>query len=385
MAIPISYNLRNLAVRKTTTLLTALGIALTVAVLLSVLALVSGLRAAFEATGNPLHLLVMRKGASSELMSVVMRSTFQDIKSHAGIARMPDGTPMASLEMVTVIALDDEAGETNVNLRALTPVGIAMRGQIRLAQGRWFSPGKREVVVGKAVAERHPSARLGRKIFFGRGEWAVVGVMDGGRSAYNSEVFADLNLASADYQRTEALSSVLIRAEPEHLVALRRSLEDDRRLNALVQSEKEYYASQTTAAIPVQFMGMLVAVIMAVGSSFAAMNTMFSAVARRAAEIGTLRVLGFSRGGILVSFLIESLLLALAGGVAGCLLVLPLNNVTTGIGSFTSFSETAFHFYVSPAIMAAGVLFALIIGAIGGLFPAREAAKKEILSALRGA
>jgi putative ABC transport system permease protein len=386
VAIPITYNLRNLAVRKTTTLMTALGIALTVAVLVGVLALVEGLRTSFVATGHPFHVLVMRKGSTAELNSNFNRTSYQDLRPLGGIARTASGEPMASLEMVTVILLDQEtgAGAINITLRGVTPVGIEMREGLRLVQGRMFQPGRREVVAGKSIADRYPEARLGRKLTFGRGEWEVVGVMDGGRSAYNSEMFADLNQLSSDYNRPDVLSSALVRATDEAAMqALTNRLEGDPRFNVMAQTERAYYASQMTSALPIQILGYLIAAVMAIGSSFAAMNTMYAAVARRASEIGTLRVLGFSRGGILVSFFLESLLLAALGGILGCLLVLPLNNISTGIGSFVTFSEMVFNFRITPRLMAVGVGFALLMGTIGGFFPARMAANKEILTALR--
>jgi putative ABC transport system permease protein len=205
MAIPIAYNLRNLRVRKGTTIMTALGIALTVAVLLSVLALVNGLRAAFVSTGNPVNVIVVRKGATSELVSGMTRELYQDLKLKPGIAGASTGHPMTSLEMVTVINLPSTDNPTgfNVNLRGLEPQGIAMRENLKIAAGRWFQAGHREVVVGKAIAERHPTARLGRHLRFGRGDWEVVGVMDGGQSAFNSEIFGDLNQISADFNRLD--------------------------------------------------------------------------------------------------------------------------------------------------------------------------------------
>lgn len=385
MAIPVSYNFRNLVVRKTTTIMTALGITLTVAVLLSVLALVNGLQTAFQSSGNPLQILVMRKGSNAELSSGVTREVFQDLKSMAGIAR-ENGQPMASLEMVTVINLPsvDSPEGMNVTLRGILPLGIEMRDGLKLQAGRWFRAGQREVVVGKSIARRYPGAHLGKKLRFGRGEWEVVGVMDGGQSSVNSEIFGDLNQTSSDFNRADGLSSVLVRATDAATVpALINSLNDDRRLGVVAQTEKDYYDSQTSSGAVLQYLGIFISVIMAVGSSFAAMNTMYAAVARRAREIGTLRVLGFSRGSILTSFLLESVLLSVLGGLLGCVLVLPLNNITTGIGSFVTFSEISFNFRVSPEIMAAGVAFALIMGALGGLFPARNAANKEILTALR--
>lgn len=386
MAIPLSYNIRNLIVRRTTTIMTALGVGLTVAVLLSVLALVQGLQTAFESSGDPLSVLILRKGSTSELSSNFTRTMFQDLKFKPGIRRDEKNEPMASLEMVTILNLAsvDAPDGMNITLRGLPPVGIKLREQVKLIEGRWFDTGKREVVVGKSIAKRFPDARLGGKLKFARGEWQVVGVMDGGRSAVNSEIFVDLNQASSDYNRSEVVSSALIRATDEVAVqALINDLNSDQKLNVSAQTEKEYYAAQTVSAAPIQFLGLFVSVIMAIGSCFAAMNTMYAAVARRAKEIGTLRVLGFARSSILTSFFFESVVLSMIGGVLGCVLVLPLNNIETGIGNFVTFSEIAFNFQVTPAIMAIGMGFALALGALGGVFPARNAARKEILTALR--
>ncbi len=386
MAIPIAYNLRNLSVRKTTTLMTALGIALTVAVLLAVLALVNGLRIAFAATGNPLNIIVMRKGSTSELNSGLSWGVLQDLKAKPGVAHTSAGEPMTSLELVTVINLPsvDNPSGFNVNVRGIQPLGISMRDNLTLSEGRWFQPGRREIVVGKSIAKRHPDARPGKRLHFGKGDWDVVGIMDGGQSAVNSEIFGDLNQISSDFNRQDGQSSILLRAQDTSSVTpLINALKDDRRLNVDAVSEREYYDRQTAAGIPLQAMGTFVALIMAIGSSFAAMNTMYAAVARRAKEIGTLRVLGFSRGSILLSFFLESILLSAIGGILGCILVLPLNNVTTGITSFFTFSEIAFNFHVGPTVMVAGMIFAIVMGAMGGVFPARMAAKKEILIALR--
>lgn len=386
MKIPISYNIRNLIARRTTTIMTALGIALTVAVLLSVFALVEGLRTSLASTGDPLHLLVMRKGATAELNSSMTQEQFQVIKVKPGIAKLPNGEPMASLELVTVIVIEgpENPSGINISMRGLTTAGVAMRETIKVTEGRMFQPGKREIVVGKGVAKRYSTARLGSKIDLGRGQWEVVGIMDGGRSAANSEIFCDLAQLAADQNREAGLSSVLIRTTDEVAQqALINDLTNDRRLNVDAVTERAYYEAQTSSAAPIQFLGIFVAIIMSVGSSFAAMNTMYAAVARRSPEIGTLRVLGFSKPGILVSFMIESLLLSLLGGVIGCLLVLPLNNLTTGVGSFVTFSEITFDFRITPQIMLSGIIFALVMGLIGGLFPAFSAARKQILTALK--
>jgi len=386
MAVPFAYNLRNLQERKTQTLMTALGLALTVAVLLSVLALVAGLRETFRASGDPLNILVLRKGATTELASNFDRSVFNDLKFKPGIARGPSGEPMASLELVTVINLEspEHPEGMNVNFRGLTPLGVSMRRGLVIERGRWFRPGFREVVVGHSVATRFPEVGLGGKVRLGRGDWEVVGVMRAGESSINSEIYCDLNQVAGDETRSDVLSSALLQAsDPVGKAALIQDLSDDQRLNVDAIGETDYYERQTRSSAPVQFVGLFVAGLMAIGSSFAAMNTMYAAVSHRSREIGTLRVLGFSKSEILLSFLMESLVLAALGGILGCLLVLPLNNLTSGIGSFTTFSETTFQFRVTPAIIGIGILFAGFMGAVGGLFPASNAARKEILVALR--
>ena len=385
MAIPIAYNLRNLVVRKTTTLMTALGIALTVAVLLAILAMINGLHATLSSTGDPLHVIVLRKGSESEIVSNFTRASYQDLKFKAGIATGKDGQPLASLEVVTVINLGSAEGQegTNVTVRGLPPAGLEMRPGLKISSGRWFEPGKREVVVGKPIASKYPEAAVGKKIRFGRGDWDIVGVMDAGDGGQGSEIWGDLNQVSADLQRVEVLSSALVQATDAIAAkALINDINNDQRLNMSAQSEVAYYEAQTVSAAPIEFTGIFVAVIMAIGSSFAAMNTMYAAVARRSREIGTLRVLGFSKGSILISFFFESVLLSALGGLLGCLLVLPLNGITTGIGT-ANFSETSFNFHVSPQIMLGGIVFAVVLGCVGGLFPARMASKKEILTALR--
>lgn len=386
MAIPIAYNFRNLVVRKTTTIMTALGIALTVAVVLAIMAMVHGLRTSLTSTGDPLHVLVLRKGANSELVSNFGREGFQTLKEKAGIARDSSGKPLASLELVSVVNLAsvDAPDGMNINIRGLEPIGIQMRRNLKLDAGRWFETGKREIVVGASIAKRFPDARLGKQLHFGTGDWEVVGVMSSGQSAVNSEIFADLNQLSSDQHRSQVLSSALVRAtDPVAADALVKGISNDQQLNMDAELEKTYYESQTSSGSLIQILGTFVGIIMGVGSSFAAMNTMYAAVARRSKEIGTLRVLGFSRFSILTSFLLESVLLAILGGAIGCLLVLPLNGTTTGVGNLMTFSETDFNLMVTPRIMLTGIVFAVFMGAAGGLFPAWNAARKQVLTALR--
>ena len=385
MLIPITYNVRNLLVRKTTTIMTALGVALTVAVMLGVGTLVEGLRTSLVAGGDPLHLIVMRQGSTAELVSIVSKEDFDVIKFSPGIAKR-DGEPMASHEVVSVVNLPlrgDASSEANISVRGLSPMGIKLRHDVELLEGRWFTPGKREMVVGRGVKGKRAGTDIGDTIFYGRGDWDVVGVFSAGQSSFNSEIWVDANLAGADLGRGSSLSSVLVRAEDSAAAAaLQNLVADDQRLGLEAERESEYYAKQMVSADPIRYLGMFVAVIMAIGSCFAAMNTMFAAVANRAHEIGVLRLLGFSRTSVLSSFVLESLLLSILGGLLGCVLVLPLNGLEGRIGNFVTFSETTFQFRLTLDYVVGGLLFAATMGIMGGLLPAWLAARRQVLRSL---
>ncbi len=385
MLIPITYNVRNLLVRRTTTIMTALGVALTVAVMLGVGTLVEGLRTSLVAGGDPLHLIVMRQGSTAELVSIVSKEDFDVIKFSPGIAKR-DGEPMASHEVVSVVNLPmrgDASSEANISVRGLSPMGINLRHDVELLEGRWFTPGKREMVVGRGVKGKRAGTDIGDTIFYGRGDWEVVGVFSAGQSSFNSEIWVDANLAGADLGRGSSLSSVLVRAEDSAAAAaLQNLVADDQRLGLEAERESEYYAKQMVSADPIRYLGMFVAVIMAIGSCFAAMNTMFAAVANRAHEIGVLRLLGFSRTSVLSSFVLESLLLSILGGLLGCVLVLPLNGLEGRIGNFVTFSETTFQFRLTLDYVVGGLLFAATMGIMGGLLPAWLAARRQVLRSL---
>ena len=254
---------------------------------------------------------------------------------------------------------------------------------LKIDSGRWFTPGRREVVVGKNIAYRYSGAQIGNKLQFGKGDWEIVGIMSQGSSAVNSELFVDLNQAASDYNRSEVLSSILIRAVDRAAVqSLVNELKADQRLNVDAITEQQYYENQMISAAPIRFLGTFVAIIMAVGSCFAAMNTMYACGATRARSGHAACARLFPRWhsvqllpGIAVAFGDRRFDRLHPG--------LPLNNITTGLGNFVTFSETSFSFRVTPAIMATGVLFAIFLGAIGGILPARMAARKEILNALR--
>ena len=386
MAIPITYNIRNLRLRLGATMMTALGIALTVAVAVFIMALLAGLKKAFVSSGDPLNVLVIRKASQTELQSGIDRDAYQTIKYLPGIAKDNSGEPLASGEVVVVIVIPrkDGTGETNVTVRGMSPVGFELRPNIKLVEGRWFNTGQREIVVSKSIRDRFRSAAIGDEIFFGKGKWKVVGVFDAGETAASSEIWADVNQMASDFDRSAAFSSVLVHAtDAVSAQALKNRMNDDQRLALDAYKETDYYAEQTKSGAPIQFVGTVVAFVMAIGSCFAAMNTMYAAVAYRSREIATLRILGFSRPSIITSFVIESVLLALLGALVGLILMLPFNGLTTGTGNAMTFSETVFSIRITLGVMLVAIAFAVSMGLFGGIAPAWHASRREILAALR--
>ncbi|MGA8428497.1 MAG: ABC transporter permease [Candidatus Sulfotelmatobacter sp.] len=386
MAIPISYNVRNLRLRKGLTIMTALGIALTVTTAIFLMALLAGLKRAFVSSGNPLNVLVLRKGSEAELSGGFDASLYPTLTSLSGVAKDSHGQPMASGEWVVVIILPrkDGTGEVNVTVRGMMPDGLELRPSAKLVEGRWFQPGQREVVVSKSIRDRFSHANIGDSLEFGKGKWQVVGVFDAGGSAYESEIWCDVNQMATDFDRQGGFSSAYLRAtDPVAADALKNRVSDDQRLKLDGMLETDYYAKQTSSGTPIKVIGIVVGVIMAIGSSFAAMNTMYAAVAYRGREIATLRVIGFSRPAILTSFVFESLLLALLGAAAGILLMLPFNGMQTGTSNAVTFSEVVFSLQITWGVALAALVFALVMGLVGGFAPAWHAARQNILSALR--
>jgi putative ABC transport system permease protein len=386
MAIPISYNIRNLKLRKGLTIMTALGIALTVTTAVFLMALLAGLQKAFMSSGDPVNVLVMRKGSTAELSGGFDASLFPTLKTLPGIAKDSQGEPIASGEWVVVVVLPrkDGTGEVNVSVRGLMPAGLTLRPGAKLIEGRWFTPGQREVVVGNSIHNRFSGTKVGDTLDFAKGQWKVVGVFDSGGTAYDSEIWGDVNQIAADFDRQGAFASAYLRAtDPVAADALKHRVSDDQRLKLDGTLETDYYATQTSAGGPIKYIGFFVAIIMAVGSSFAAMNTMYAAVAYRSREIATLRIIGFSRPSILTSFVIEALLLSLLGALVGIVLMLPFNGMTTGIGNSVTFSETVFSLHLTLGVALTAIAFGLIMGFVGGFFPAWQAARQDILTSLR--
>ena len=385
MLIPFRYNLRSLRVRWVTTLVTAVSVGLSVTVFVAVMALAEGLREVFVTTGEPLNLLVIRQGSQTETNSIIERSRTEVISALEGVAAGPQGAPMISAELAVFINQPRRtAGSSNVVIRGLTDRGREMRPQVRLVQGRWFRPGLRELTVSRSIAERFSNCGLGEQLTTGRASWTVVGVFDAGQTAYGSEMWTNVDDLANVFERRSNFSSVLMRArDSAALRALSDRISNDRRLQLKALAEPEYYASQTMTATPVRILGNTIAFIMAFGSIFAAMNTMYAAVSVRVREIAVLRVLGFSPVSVLLSFLFESLLLAGLGGLLGIVLALPLDGLATGTTNWLSFSEMTFQFHITPGLLQQGMIFALILGAIGGILPAAKAARQRAAIALR--
>ncbi|CAN5389253.1 ABC transporter permease [soil metagenome] len=388
MFVPLRYNLRNLTERKGTTLMTALGIGLTVAVLITSIAMTTGMAAVFSGTGHPRQVLVLREGVDSELNSSVKEENYLIIRQLPGIAKNANGELMASQEGLQVVNLPsvENPDGMNVTIRGLLPIGVSMRDGAKLTDGRWNTPGKREVVVGEGIAARYPAARIGSSLKFGRGTWDVVGTFADGTSAANSEIWTDLNQLRGDFEQQGGSSSVLVRLNSEaDIPAFKAAVKGEKRLDSDTWREQDYYQNLTksSSGTLLQFIGFFVSIVMAVGAGFAATNTMYAAVSRRSKEIGTLRALGFGRFAILVSFVFESTCLALLGGLLGCLIAFPLNGTAAGVGNWQTFSEMAFKFKIDGRAITYGLLFAATIGALGGFLPAWAAAKKGIVAAMR--
>lgn len=387
MAIPFVYNLRNVAQRPVSTVTTAIGVGLTVAVLLAAMALAEGFRATLVSTGSADNAFVLRKGADNELSSGITLESADILKADPAVAVGPDGRPRASLEMLTTTNLDrvGQHGSSNVRVRGIDLDAIAVRAQPKLVEGRMFTPGTDEVVVGATIAPRFAGCRVGEELRFQKRPFKVVGHFTTAGASFESEVWGDAKVLMPVFHREGAYQVVVLRMkDPGRFDAFKKELEADPRLGVQVERERDFYAEQsqgTTALI--RGLGLFITVIMAVGALFGAANTMFAAVNGRTREIATLLVLGFSPGAVMLSFVVESVLLALVGGVLGCLLALPINGITTSTTNFQSFSEVAFRFRVTPALLLAALVFSAVLGALGGLFPALRASRQAPASALR--
>jgi len=384
MTIPVAYTFRHLRLRWRSTLVTMLCIALVVAVFVMVMSLANGLKATYISSGDPRNLIVLRKGSMAESSSQITLDNVRQTKFLEGIARDERGEPMASAEIMVLITLPRAGGgKAHVQVRGLGPTGFQLRSHITFLEGRGFQPGRRECVVSKNLARRFPDLRLGNTFRSGKHTWTVVGIFDAGRTAYDSEVWVDADEARAAFNR-KFYGSILLRPVNSNAVAaLEQRIESDKQLQLRVLTETEYYAEQTKTAAPIRAFGIALAVIMSLGAAFSAMNAMYASVGARFREIGTLRVLGFRRGSIYAAFMIESLIIAVLGGILGCALSLPMHGVATGTFNWSTFAEVAFEFRITTGLLVTGIVFAMVMGVLGGLLPARTAARKPVLDALR--
>ena len=385
MALPIKYNFRNITVRKSSTLATAFTIGLTVGVYLMVMALAHGIDLTLATSGEPLNLIVLREGSTAELNSSVTRDNLNNLIYLDGVEREGD-QPMASPETLTLIykARKGMSQGSNVTIRGIGPMSNKLRSGFKTVAGRMFQPGLTEAVVSKRISERFQGLDIGDKFRIQTTDYTVVGLFEAGGKAFESEIWVDVNsLASAT--KRDVYSSVLLRVkDPTAMASLAKRITDDQRLQLKAVPERAFYEDQQGAASgALKILAVFIAFIMAVGAGFAGMNTMYAAVARRTKEIGTLRVLGFSRRSILTSFVLESMAIALIGVVIGILLALPLNFVSTGTANFTNFSEIAFNFRVTPDLMLSALIFGAGIGFLGSLLPSIRASRFKIVDALR--
>lgn len=385
MALPLKYNLRNIVVRKGSTLATAFTIGLTVAVFLMVMALARGIDLTLSSSGEPLNLIVLREGSTAELNSSVTRENFNDLMYLDGVVREND-RPLATGELITLI-YKPRKGMTqgsNVTVRGVGPMSFQLRSGFSTVAGRQFQPGLTEAVVSKRIAERFQGLDIGDKFRIQTTDYTVVGLFDSAGKAFESEIWVDINSLASTTKR-DSYSSVLLRATDQNaLTALSKRITDDPKLHLKAVSERVFYEDQQgTASGALKGLAVFISFIMAVGAGFAGMNTMYAAVARRTKEIGTLRVLGFSRVSILTAFLLESVAIALLGAAIGILLALPLNFVSTGTSNWVTFSEIAFNFRVTPDLMIFALIFGAIIGLVGSLLPSIRASRFKIVDALR--
>jgi putative ABC transport system permease protein len=405
MALPLNYSFRNVLVRWRSTIATVLGIALVVFVFVLLQSLAAGIEKSSGNTGDPRNIMVVRKGSTAESASLISRENLRDMQYFEEIARNDQGEPLISADVLVLAALPrrDGSGEAHVLLRGISPRGIELRPQVRLAEvstnspangswlssspkvvaGRWFTPGKREVVVSAKLAKRFANFGIGESLKIGSASLTVVGWLEGGGSAFDSECWLDADECRSLFER-DLYSSFLIRPVDEAAGRqLIKRIEEDRRFKLKAEKEVDYYRKQTMTAAPIKWLGGFLALMMSVGAVFAAMNTMYASVGARTREIGTLRVLGYRRRSVVLALLIEGAFLALIGGALGCAIAFFWNGYTTATMGLETFSEIVFQFTITPRLVSEGLVFAVIVGVMGSLLPSVRAARLPVIAALK--
>jgi putative ABC transport system permease protein len=389
MAIPIKYNLRNLVVRKTSTGMTTLVIGLVVAVFLCVLALLQGVTRTLSVTASTRNVLAMRVGSQAEMQSVITRDQAEQIQSMPGPERDGAGRPYVSPELITLINVPraDGKSSSNVQVRGIGRAGLEARSGIKIVDGRMFNPATNEAIVSRNLSKRFAKMKVGDTLKTGSFRWVIVGLFDAQGSAYESEIWADVSDLQQQTKRN-IYSSVFVRlSDADAASRFIAAIKGDQRLKLEGKTERKYYDEQMVTGAPIKALAFIVGLFTAIGASFGAMNTMYAQVSARTREIGTLRAIGFSRRSILYSFVLEALLLCLAGGVLGVVFAFLVFNLLltkpTGTMNFRTFSEVLFNFRMTPPLVVGGIAFSLAMGLLGGFFPAFRAARLKITSALR--
>ena len=388
MKIPFSYIFRNLWTRKLTTLLTAGGMSLVVFVFAAVLMLDAGLKKTLVSTGSLDNAILLRQSSQTEIQSAVYRDQASLLETLPEVARSGDGDPLVSKETLVLTQIPKRGSDKpqNVVVRGLPQLGIQLRPQVHIIDGRWFRPGSSEIVVGHSIADGFEGVGIGERLRFAQREWTVVGTFDGGKSGFDSEIWGDVEQMMQAFRRT-AYSSVIVRlAARDRFDQLAKDVADDQRLILDVKKEPLFYEEQSKSLSTfISILGITLSIIFSIGAMIGAMITMYAAVANRTTEIGTLRALGFRRSSILSAFLIESVLLALVGGIAGLVLASFLQAFTITTMNWQSFSQLAFGFDLTTKIVVTTLLFATFMGLVGGFLPSVRAARLEIVDSLRAA
>lgn len=386
MAIPFSYSFRNLLRRRVTTVLTATGMALVVFVFASVLMLAEGLQKTLVETGSRDNVIVVRKGSTSEVVSGVEREKAAVVETQPEVAVGPRGQKFAARELVVLIALPKRGTgqSSNVTIRGIGENSLALRPQVRVVEGRAPRLGSREVMVGSSIARRFQGTGINEKLCCGMQEWTIVGIFDAGNTGFSSEIWADADQLMQAFRRPVYSLVIFKLRDASEFEAVRARIDGDPRLSLEAKRENLYYAEQSKAMAKfLRILGLSLTSIFSIGAVIGAMITMYSAVANRTGEIGTLRALGFQRRSILAAFLLEALLLGSFGGAAGLFFASFMQFITVSTMNFQTFAELAFSFTLSPAIAAESMVFALAMGFIGGVLPARRAAGMNIVESLR--
>lgn len=387
MALPIVYNLRSVRERWSSSLVAIIGIAGTVSVFIAMLALARGFEATLVSSGQPQNAIVQQAGADSEMTSALELEWVRAIGDQPQVARSGSDA-LASPEVVVIAAipLRGTTADANVQMRGVSPRVLAVRNNVKIVSGRFFTPGLYEIVVGKNAAISYEGLDIGRTVHIGPGAWKVVGTFDAGSSAFDSEVWADADVVNANYQRPPgAFQSMTVRLKSlDSFDAFATAIKKSPHMRVQAVREPEYYAGQSrTVSTLITVLGGLVALVMGLGAILAALNTMYSAVSERSREIAVLRALGFGSSAIVISFLSEALWIALIGGIIGCIAVLPVNGITTGTMNWQTFAHLSFAFRITWDLLLLGIAFAMFMGIVGGLPPAIRAARANVATTLR--